>query len=84
VNISTRRIARKLALLLRRSARPLHGRLRGERRSLGSGVIIDRAGFILTNDHVVGDADEIRVTLADERSYAAQWLAGTRAPIWRS
>jgi serine protease Do len=42
------------------------------KRSLGSGVIIDRAGYVLTNNHVVGDATEIKVTLADERSYPAK------------
>ena len=34
---------------------------------LGSGVIIDERGFILTNEHVVADADKITVTLADGR-----------------
>lgn len=35
--------------------------------SLGSGVIIDTAGHIVTNHHVVKDANEIRVQLADGR-----------------
>jgi len=34
---------------------------------LGSGVIIDPRGYILTNEHVVADADKITVTLADGR-----------------
>jgi len=42
------------------------------RRSLGSGVIIDPSGYVLTNNHVVGDATEIKVTLADERSFPAK------------
>ena len=29
---------------------------------LGSGVIIDQEGYILTNEHVVGEADKITVT----------------------
>lgn len=40
-------------------------------RSLGSGVIIDEAGFILTNHHVVAEADEITVRLSDEREFSA-------------
>ena len=42
-----------------------------ERRSLGSGVIVDARGHILTNNHVVERADEIHVTLADERTFQA-------------
>ncbi len=40
-------------------------------RGLGSGVIVDRRGYILTNSHVVADALEIKVTLTDERSFKA-------------
>ena len=40
--------------------------------SLGTGVIIDKEGFILTNNHVVEMADEIKVKLADEREYIAK------------
>ena len=36
---------------------------------LGSGVIIDERGFILTNEHVVANADKITVTLADGRDF---------------
>jgi len=36
-------------------------------RSLGSGVIIDRDGTIITNQHVIAGADSIRVQLADNR-----------------
>jgi serine protease Do len=38
-------------------------------RGLGSGVIVDRRGYILTNHHVVDGAQEIKVTLADERTF---------------
>lgn len=34
--------------------------------SLGSGFIIDKAGYIVTNNHVIEDADEISVVLADD------------------
>jgi serine protease Do len=39
---------------------------------MGSGVIVDSNGYILTNSHVVKDADEIKVTLADKRSFTAK------------
>lgn len=41
-------------------------------RGLGSGVIVRKEGYILTNNHVVGDADEVNVTLADKRSLPAK------------
>jgi serine protease Do len=37
--------------------------------SLGSGVIVSTEGYILTNNHVVEGADEIKVTLADKREF---------------
>ncbi len=36
---------------------------------LGSGVIVDKDGYILTNNHVIKDADEIRVKLSDKREF---------------
>ena len=36
---------------------------------LGSGVIVDRDGYVLTNNHVIKDADEIRVRLSDKREF---------------
>ncbi len=43
-----------------------------KRRGVGSGVIVDSAGFILTNSHVVQEADKIKVTLADNSKYQAE------------
>jgi serine protease Do len=37
--------------------------------SLGSGVIINEDGYILTNEHVVRGADELKVTLTDGKEY---------------
>ncbi|MFN3680957.1 MAG: DegQ family serine endoprotease [Nitrospira sp.] len=45
-------------------------------RGLGSGVIVDPNGLIITNNHVVGKAEDIRVTLADKREFKAK-LIGT-------
>ncbi len=42
-----------------------------EERSLGSGVIADGDGHIITNNHVIANADQIRVQLADGRSAVA-------------
>ena len=45
-------------------------------RSLGSGVIADPKGHIITNNHVVSKADEIRVLLSDKRELKAK-VVGT-------
>lgn len=42
----------------------------------GSGVIISSDGYIVTNNHVIKDSDEIRVTLSDKREFEAT-LIGT-------
>jgi S1-C subfamily serine protease len=47
---------------------PREERLRGQ----GSGFIIDRAGIILTNSHVVNGADKVTVTLKDGRTFQGQ------------
>ena len=44
--------------------------------SSGSGVIIDKAGYIVTNNHVVSGATRLEVTLYDGKNYAAT-LIGT-------
>jgi serine protease Do len=55
----------------------LLGRLPRQRvaSSLGSGVIVDAQGLIVTNNHVIRDSDEITVALADRREFAARVVA---------
>lgn len=43
-----------------------------KRAGLGSGVIIDKDGYILTNDHVISGATEIKVKLSDGREFDAK------------
>jgi Do/DeqQ family serine protease len=42
--------------------------------ALGSGFVVDRAGIVLTNNHVVAGADEVLVKLADNREFHARVL----------
>ena len=42
--------------------------------SLGSGVIVDPRGYIVTNNHVIKDGVDIRVVLADRREFEAKLL----------
>src|SRR5690348_10235453 len=41
-------------------------------RSLGSGVIVDPSGLIVTNVHVIEGADEVKVALNDKREFEAE------------
>ncbi len=45
-------------------------------KSLGSGVIIDKSGLIVTNNHVINGATKIKIILSDRREYIAD-LVGT-------
>lgn len=65
--------------LMRRMARadgapPVEEPIKG---IVGSGVIIDEEGYVLTNNHVVENADRIQVQLWDGREYEAQRLLRT-------
>lgn len=50
-----------------------------EQRGLGSGVIVSEDGYILTNNHVAGDADKLTVHLADGRTLDATLVGGDKA-----
>jgi len=43
-------------------------------RALGSGVIVDASGLIMTNNHVIEGASEVKVALADKREFEAEVL----------
>ena len=50
----------------------------GVRKALGSGVIITDDGYVLTNNHVIKDAERIKVVLADRRRFSVS-VVGTDA-----
>ena len=43
-------------------------------RSLGSGVIVDGSGLVMTNNHVIEGASEVKIALADKREFEAEVL----------
>ena len=47
-----------------------------KQKGLGSGVVIDKKGYILTNNHVVEDADDVKVSFVDGKTVAGK-VVGT-------
>src|SRR5262249_20573532 len=47
-----------------------------KQKGLGSGVVIDKKGYILTNNHVVEDADDVKVTFVDGKTVTGK-VVGT-------
>ena len=48
------------------------------KRSLGSGVLIDPRGYILTNEHVIARAQNIKITLIDKREFSARLIGADK------
>ncbi len=55
-----------------------HGRNPGPAQGVGSGFIVSTDGIILTNAHVVADADEVTIKLTDSREYKAKVLGSDK------
>jgi serine protease Do len=74
-------VARVLPAVVSITTRHIHeGRDRTPilRRGRGSGVIVERRGYIVTNHHVIEDAEQIKVTLPDERVFVARLVGSDR------
>ena len=51
-------------------------------RSLGSGVMVDASGLVVTNNHVIEGADQVKVSLSDKREFEAEIiLKDTRSDL---
>ena len=60
---------------------PGQGPRESESRSLGSGFIVSADGYILTNAHVIDNAEEINVRLTDKREFKARIVGADRLSV---
>jgi len=75
VNIYTKKVIRRAPIFDDVFIQRFFGQLAPSERvenSLGSGVVVRSNGIVITNFHVAGDADEIRVVLSDRREFEAK------------
>lgn len=76
VNISTTRVVQVRSLGLFESIFDFAPRVRQHKvHSIGSGVVIHPAGYVVTNAHVVAQASDVQVTFSDGKSEAAEIVA---------
>jgi serine protease Do len=73
-----RRFGLPIPNLPRQSPRPNRPQLEEQPRGLGSGFILSADGYIMTNAHVVEDADEVIVTLTDKREFKAKIIGADK------
>ena len=52
-------------------------------RTVGTGFVIDPDGYILTDEHVVADAEQIWITTDDQKVYAAMIVGSDPCATWR-
>ena len=52
-------------------------------RTVGTGFVIDPDGYILTDEHVVADAEQIWITTDDQKVYAAMIVGSDPRTTWR-
>ncbi len=80
VNISSSRVVKAPAIdpLFRRffGDRPFGVPRERRERSLGSGVIVNANGYVLTNNHVIEGATDIRIVLSDNTEFAGKIIGG--------
>jgi len=76
VNISTARIQRTTVYGMDEYFKLFGVPQEQQQQSMGSGFIISKDGYVLTNNHVIDEADEILATLLNKKTYKAR-LIGT-------